>query len=116
MGATVADYETYFKTYWTEKLGGTDNFNKALQDGVVEPASCGRHCCIQRNAKLAETTAKASAAAAGGATEVVLYQKYLLVTAARLTTHGYRNYQTPLKVTWDNYVMMGTEMYKEDLW
>ncbi|MEO6456312.1 MAG: 4Fe-4S dicluster domain-containing protein, partial [Ginsengibacter sp.] len=31
------DYETYFKNYWTTKVGGIDNYNKALQDGVLIP-------------------------------------------------------------------------------
>ena len=49
------DYETYFKTYWTAKLGSADLYNKALQDGVVEPASnaCWRRrfqrCKISRS-------------------------------------------------------------------
>jgi len=32
-------YEAYFKQYWTGKLGGIEGYEKALQDGVVEPAS-----------------------------------------------------------------------------
>ena len=37
------DYDTYFKNYWTAKLGSSDAFNKALQDGVIEtaPAAAG---------------------------------------------------------------------------
>lgn len=38
-GSLVNDYETYFKTYWTAKLGNADLYAKALQDGVVEPAT-----------------------------------------------------------------------------
>lgn len=30
------DYDTYFKNYWTGKLGSLANFDKALQDGVIE--------------------------------------------------------------------------------
>jgi len=30
------DYETYFRTYWTGKLGGQTNLDLALQDGVLE--------------------------------------------------------------------------------
>ncbi len=32
---TGNDYQTYFKKYWTAKVGGEDNFNIALQDGIV---------------------------------------------------------------------------------
>ena len=38
-GSMINDYETYFKTYWNAKLGSADLYNKALQDGVVEPAA-----------------------------------------------------------------------------
>lgn len=38
--ATSGDeYEQFFKTYWSGKLGGDDGWNKALQDGIIEPAS-----------------------------------------------------------------------------
>ncbi|HEY5368037.1 MAG TPA: TAT-variant-translocated molybdopterin oxidoreductase [Hanamia sp.] len=30
------DYETYFRRYWTEKLGGLDKYETLLQDGVME--------------------------------------------------------------------------------
>jgi MoCo/4Fe-4S cofactor protein with predicted Tat translocation signal len=33
------DYETYFKNYWTGKLGSDEAFEKALQEGVVEPGA-----------------------------------------------------------------------------
>jgi molybdopterin-containing oxidoreductase family iron-sulfur binding subunit len=29
------DYETYFKNYWTTKLGSIDNYNTAIQNGIV---------------------------------------------------------------------------------
>jgi MoCo/4Fe-4S cofactor protein with predicted Tat translocation signal len=30
------DYETYFRKYWVDKLGGIDNYERFLQDGVIE--------------------------------------------------------------------------------
>jgi len=30
------DYETYFRKFWTSKLGGLDNYERFLQDGVLE--------------------------------------------------------------------------------
>ena len=30
------DYDTWFRQYWTGRLGGTDVFDRALQDGVLE--------------------------------------------------------------------------------
>jgi MoCo/4Fe-4S cofactor protein with predicted Tat translocation signal len=33
------DFESYFKNYWTGKLGGVDNYNTALQDGIIHSSS-----------------------------------------------------------------------------
>jgi molybdopterin-containing oxidoreductase family iron-sulfur binding subunit len=33
------DFETYFKNYWTNKLGGIDNYNTALQDGIIHSSN-----------------------------------------------------------------------------
>jgi MoCo/4Fe-4S cofactor protein with predicted Tat translocation signal len=33
------DWETYFRTYWSGRLGGMEGFDQALQDGVWEPNS-----------------------------------------------------------------------------
>ncbi|MFN8251051.1 MAG: TAT-variant-translocated molybdopterin oxidoreductase [Ferruginibacter sp.] len=111
--STVADYETYFKTYWTEKLGGADNYNKALQEGVFEPAAPAVAGATFSNARLADASTKA-AAVAGGATEVVLYQKVSVGNGSQANNPWLQELPDPVsKVTWDNYVMMGTEMYKE---
>ena len=36
------DYETYFREYWTGRLGGELAFDQALQDGVIEPGGVQR--------------------------------------------------------------------------
>src|SRR4029079_3929489 len=73
-GSTTT-YDQYFKNYWETKLGGTTNYERALQDGVVDapetPAAGSPF-----NAAALET---AKAAVAGlkkeGGTELVVYQK-----------------------------------------
>ncbi len=37
------DYQTYFKKYWTSKVGGDDKFTIALQDGIVGSGSANRN-------------------------------------------------------------------------
>ncbi len=106
------DYETYFKTYWTGKLGSEDAYNKALQDGVVEPAAPVTGSAAFSNAKLAEATGKVGAAVAGK--EVVLYEKISIGNGAQANNPWLQELPDPVsKVTWDNYAMMGPEMYKE---
>jgi MoCo/4Fe-4S cofactor protein with predicted Tat translocation signal len=41
------NYATYFKNYWITKVGGEENFDTALQDGVIESGS-GKNAA-QRN-------------------------------------------------------------------
>jgi hypothetical protein len=36
VAAAGSDYETFVKNYWTSKLGSSDLWDKALQDGVIE--------------------------------------------------------------------------------
>jgi MoCo/4Fe-4S cofactor protein with predicted Tat translocation signal len=111
-GSTVADYETYFKAFWTGKLGA-DAYNKALQDGVVEPATPVVGGGGFSAGKLAEAAAKL-AAVKGGATEVVLYQKVGMGNGSQANNPWLQELPDPIsKVTWDNYAMMGTAMYKE---
>jgi molybdopterin-containing oxidoreductase family iron-sulfur binding subunit len=111
-GSLVNDYETYFKTYWNAKLGSTDLYNKALQDGVVEPATMPVGGGSFNGAKLAEA-ATAVAAVKGGAIEVVLYQKVSVGDGSQANNPWLQELPDPVsKVTWDNYVMMSPAMAK----
>ncbi len=110
----ITDYETYFKNFWTTKLGSSDAFNKALQDGVVEaePATTTVSGSAFNSSKIAEAATKI-ASIKGGATEVVLYQKISMGNGSQANNPWLQELPDPIsKVTWDNYAMMGTEMYK----
>ena len=108
----ITDYETYFKNFWTTRLGSSDAFNKALQDGVVEAATTTVSGSAFNNSKIAEAATKI-AAIKGGATEVVLYQKISMGNGSQANNPWLQELPDPIsKVTWDNYAMMGTEMYK----
>ncbi len=111
-GSTTADYETYFKTYWMAKLGSADLYDKALQDGVVEPTTMPVGGGAFNGAKLAEAAA-AVAGMKGGATEVVLYQKISVGNGSQANNPWLQELPDPVtKVTWDNYVMMSPAMAK----
>jgi MoCo/4Fe-4S cofactor protein with predicted Tat translocation signal len=111
-GSTTADYETYFKNYWAAKLTSSDNYNKALQDGVIEPATLAVGGSAFSGIKVAEATAKI-AAVKGGANEVVLYQKISIGNGSNANNPWLQELPDPVtKVTWDNYVMMSPEMAK----
>ncbi|MGG9962162.1 TAT-variant-translocated molybdopterin oxidoreductase [Ferruginibacter sp. SUN106] len=112
-GSTVADYETYFKAYWLAKWATPDNYDKALQDGVVEPAVAVAAAGATFSAAKVEEAKSKIAAIKGDETEVVLYQKISIGNGSQANNPWLQELPDPItKVTWDNYVMMGTEMYK----
>ncbi len=111
-GSMVTDYETYFKTYWIAKLGGADFYEKALQDGVIEPAAMPVGGGSFNSGKLSEAAA-AVASAKGGAVEVVLYQKISVGNGSQANNPWLQELPDPVsKVTWDNYAMMSPAMAK----
>ncbi len=111
-GSMVNDYETYFKTYWSAKLGSPDLWEKALQDGVVEPATMPVAAGSFNGAKTAEAVAAATAVK-GGAVEVVLYQKVSVGDGSQANNPWLQELPDPVsKVTWDNYAMISPAMAK----
>jgi len=109
-GSMVNDYETYFKTYWMAKLGSADLYDKALQDGVVEPVTMPVGGGSFNGAKVAEATA-AIAAVKGAPVEVVFYEKISVGNGAQANNPWLQELPDPItKVSWDNYVMMSPAM------
>jgi molybdopterin-containing oxidoreductase family iron-sulfur binding subunit len=131
-----SDYETYYKNYWATKAGSTANWDKALQDGVIEP---GGVKAVKAAAGVSDSSAitvaplvistigggasfnggSLGAAAAklqtakAGATEVVLYQKVSVGTGSQANNPWLQELPDPIsKVTWDNYAMISPEMAK----
>ena len=126
----TSDYQTYFKNYWTSKVGGADNFNTALQDGVIHPSSATSHTTSDStgvvkavttsgntsggsfSGNVADAAAKI-AAIKGGGTEVVLYQKISLGTGNHANNPWLQELPDPItKATWDNYAIISPAMGK----
>ncbi len=105
------DYETYLKNYWTAKLGSSDMWDKALQDGVVEAVPTMAAGTFN-GAKLAEAASKIAATKSGNI-EVVLYQKVSVGNGSQANNPWLQELPDPVsKVTWDNYAMVSPEMAK----
>ena len=135
--ATGADYATYFKNYWTAKVGGPDNFNIALQDGVIHPASANTATSdstgvvkpvaavvSMSGASFSGNVADAAAkigAIKGSQTEVVLYQKISLGTGHHANNPWLQELPDPIsKASWDNYAIispaLGKSMFNIDIY
>jgi MoCo/4Fe-4S cofactor protein with predicted Tat translocation signal len=106
------DYEAYFKTYWTGKLATTDNFDKALQEGILQPAALTAAGATYSNALLADAASKA-ASVKGGTYEVVIYQKVTIGSGKQANNPWLQETPDPIsKVTWDNYAVMSPALAK----
>ncbi len=108
----ASDYNTYCKNYWTTKLGGSDAYNKALQDGVVEPTSTTVAGASFSGGKVADAAGKIAAIKAGNV-EVVLYEKVGMGSGKQANNPWLQELPDPVsKVTWDNYAIISPEMAK----
>ena len=135
-GADNREYETYFKEYWTGKLGSEEAFNKALQEGVS--GNGAKALVDNKTTAVSDTTAVVStgpttasaggysggavaeAAAAIGAykkvsgNEVVLYQKVSMGTGSQAGNPWLQELPDPVsKATWDNYALISISKAKE---
>ncbi|MEO9210981.1 MAG: 4Fe-4S dicluster domain-containing protein [Ginsengibacter sp.] len=136
------DYHTFFKNYWVGQLGGLQQFDQFLQDGIIE------------NSKLLNTHPTVTATTTGAVTdslnaapvfvapivpfgtatfkgnvsdasakigqpkssdvELVLYQKVSLGTGNHASNAWLQEVSDPItKATWDNYAMVSPEMGKK---
>ncbi|MBS1664209.1 MAG: 4Fe-4S dicluster domain-containing protein, partial [Bacteroidetes bacterium] len=108
-------YEAFFKQYWIAKLGGMEAYEKALQDGVVEPATAAAATSVGYKADALAAAASALASAKkGGAYEVVLYQKVSLGIGTQANNPWLLELPDPItKATWDNYAIVSPEFAKK---
>jgi MoCo/4Fe-4S cofactor protein with predicted Tat translocation signal len=107
------EYAEYFKTYWMQKKGGQEAFDKILQNGIIEEAVTAAAGSFNA-AKVAEAVAAAGTAATAGAYEVVLYQKVSMGDGRYANNPWLQEMPDPItKATWDNYIMMGAKTADE---
>jgi len=100
------DYETYFKTYWTTKLGSVDGLNTVLQAGLSQTAIMPVGGATFSAASLADAVAKIAMVKAGNY-EVVIYQKVSIGSGKQANNPWLQETPDPIsKVTWDNYAIM----------
>ena len=99
------DYAGYVKNYWGTKLGGETAWDKALQDGVVNPAQAAVAGGTFNNAPVAAAIA-AGSAKKGGDIELVLYEK-VGVGVNGATNPWLQEMPDPItRATWDNYLII----------
>ena len=137
-GATT-DYDAFFRTYWTGRLGGEAAFDKALQDGVVGNAGM-RAAATTAATQVADTVRAAIAPAAaapttttttpagnlaaaitalsaqrkGGKDEIVLFQQVNILSGKQAGNPWLLELPDPItRTTYENYAMISTKKAKE---
>ena len=63
------DYATYFRNYWTGRLGGLNDYQQFLQDGVIENSKLKTQPNVVNVSDLTSATAVATASFASGSRE-----------------------------------------------
>jgi MoCo/4Fe-4S cofactor protein with predicted Tat translocation signal len=114
-GSAVTDYETYYKSYWTGKLGSQSAFDQALQDGVLEPetpvvaaASFSAAVVTDASSKLLNESKK------GGKYELFIYQKVSIGDGKMANNPWLQEMPDPItRACWDNYAVISPALQKE---
>ncbi|MDQ6609554.1 MAG: TAT-variant-translocated molybdopterin oxidoreductase [Bacteroidota bacterium] len=133
------DYETWFRIYWTGKLGSQAALDKALQDGVlanghtiattiVSPVADTLRSIVtpitttspNTSTPTTSTTNLSAAITAlslpkkAGKNEVILYQKVSMLSGKQGGNPWLLELPDPItKATWDNYAMISMAKAKE---
>ncbi|MBK9959250.1 MAG: hypothetical protein IPP11_11935 [Chitinophagaceae bacterium] len=97
--------KTYFKEYWTEKLGSEKLSNKALQDGVVETAAIAPGAGSFSGTAVSVAASTIAAYKKGTGTEVVL-SKVSIGTGSGRQPMVTGITRPASKATWDNYALI----------
>jgi MoCo/4Fe-4S cofactor protein with predicted Tat translocation signal len=103
----ASDYLSYLKNYWGGRLGGETGWDKALQDGVSNPAAAPALGGGGFNSgALGAATAALASAKKGGKTELVIYEK-VGIGASGAGNPWLQEMPDPVtRATWDNYVII----------
>ena len=115
-GATMT-YADFWKQYWTAKLGGQQAFEKALQDGVIEPTGDMPNggAAFAGNAGDAVAKVQAQKRTSGKDVEVMVYQKVAIGHGGAWSNNPWLlELPDPItRATWDNYACVSPKMAKE---
>src|SRR6185369_14884067 len=111
-GSTTT-YDQYFKNYWETKLGGTTNYEKALQDGVIEAPETTAGT-LPFNGGTLEAAKGAVAGLKKSGTELVIYQKVSMADGKQSNNPWLLEVPDPItRASWDNYIMISPALAKE---
>lgn len=102
------DYLAFLKNFWSAKVGGESGWDKALQDGVINPTAPAAAAGGAFNGGgVAAAVASATSAKKGGKVELVLYEKIGIGAGQGASNPWLQELPDPIsRATWDNYVVV----------
>jgi MoCo/4Fe-4S cofactor protein with predicted Tat translocation signal len=116
------DYETYFRTFWSGRLGSQQALDKALQDGVLSATTTATTTTaapvqtvgVPATGGLAAAISAITGSRQGGKTEVVLYQNVAMGSGTQGGNPWLLEVPDPVtRSSWDNYAMISTKKAEE---
>lgn len=108
------NYETYFRNFWTGRLGSADLFNQALHDGVVEPSTPSIGSAGFNGAAVGAASTALSGRKQAGAYELVIFQNVAMGEGRQGNNPWLLELPDPItRATWDNYAMISPKAGKE---
>ena len=111
-GSTI-DYLESLKRYWSFKIGGVSGWDKALQDGVINPVEVIISGASFNSSSVTTAVTAAASIKKSDGTELVLYQKITMGYGAQANNPWLQETPDPIsKGTWDNYAMISPTLAK----
>jgi MoCo/4Fe-4S cofactor protein with predicted Tat translocation signal len=111
----TTSFEVYFRSFWTTRAGGPDNYMKALQDGIVQPSTAAVSTGSAFNgAGVNSAMAGLSSSQKMGGTELVLYENVAMGDGRFANNPWLQELPDPItKAVWDNYIMVSPKVGRE---
>jgi len=111
---STVDYLSFVKQYWSAKIGGETAWDKALQDGVINPTALAPAGASFSSSSVAAATSEIAAYKKVTTTELYLYQKVAIGAGEGTSNPWLQEMPDPVtKATWDNYLVVSPAMAKE---
>ncbi len=116
----ASNYENFFRNYWNTTLGGADNYNKALQEGVIEARSTAAQGGTFNAGVVAGAVSAIGSLPKASGLELVLYENVAMGDGRQANNPWLQELPDPItKAVWDNYAMVspkvGRELLKVDI-
>ena len=111
----TTNYHDYIALHWSSSLLKGANWNKTLQDGVLEssPASMKNYSSSSNMNTSSEAVSKMS----GSGMEIMMYEKVGMGNGLQANNPWLQELPDPIsKVTWDNYLAVSPKDAREKSW